>query len=358
MTNQADDIRASLGGQTKRLPAVAVYGASGHTGRFVVAELKRRNLPIIAVGRSAEKLDLLDAAETRVAALDDPAALDQALTGARVVINCAGPFLDTARPVIEAALRCGIHYLDVTAEQQAAREAFADYDDAARTAGIKILPAASFYGGLASLLAHAAMEGWEKADHVQVSVALDSWQPTQGTRITGQRNTVPRVMLSDRAFVGIEPSGFPSEWEFPAPFHRQSIAPMPFSEIITIARDRRVANASSVINLRALDEVRDPQTPAPVAIDGLGRSPQKFVIDVVAKSNGGHRRAFALGQDIYAITAPIVVEAAERILRGEAPGSGAFALGELFEPRGFLDALAAHYPGFKIHLPSNEAENG
>lgn len=30
---------------------VAVYGASGHTGTFVVAELLRRGLDVVAVGR-------------------------------------------------------------------------------------------------------------------------------------------------------------------------------------------------------------------------------------------------------------------------------------------------------------------
>ena len=32
-------------------PAVAVYGASGHTGRFVVKELGRRGFTPIAIGR-------------------------------------------------------------------------------------------------------------------------------------------------------------------------------------------------------------------------------------------------------------------------------------------------------------------
>lgn len=359
MNSQADDTWTAHADPVGGLAPIAVYGASGHTGRFVAAELRRRHVPVIAIGRSAEKLDRMDAAAKRVAALEDPAALDRALAGAAAVINCAGPFLDTAQPLIEAALRVGVHYLDVTAEQQAARDTFANYDALARSAGIKIVPAAGFYGGLACLLACVAMEGWRKADHVRVGVALDSWQPTQGTRVTGQRNSVPRVVLSNRVLVGIEPSEFPEEWEFPAPFHRQAVAPVPFSEIITIARDTRIATASSVINMAPLAEVRDPRTPGPAAVDALGRSPQTFVMDVVAESNDGRRRAFAAGQDIYAVTAPIIVEAAQRILRGDVrtPGGGAFALSELFEPRGFLGAIAASYPGFRTHYPINEDTN-
>ena len=100
---------------------VTVFGAYGHTGRFVVSELRKRGLTPILTGRDSDKLNAFGDAhpelEMRVASVDDPASLDRAVSGAEAVINCAGPFLDTATPVIEAALRARIHYLDVTAEQ-------------------------------------------------------------------------------------------------------------------------------------------------------------------------------------------------------------------------------------------------
>src|SRR5689334_11935188 len=109
---------------------IAVYGAGGHTGRFVVAELRRRAWPVIASGRDTPRLRALeaDAVLVRPASLDDPVALDAAFGGCRAVINCAGPFLDTAEAVIRAALRGGAHYLDVTAEQAAAFEALQRFD--------------------------------------------------------------------------------------------------------------------------------------------------------------------------------------------------------------------------------------
>jgi short subunit dehydrogenase-like uncharacterized protein len=100
--------------------AVAVYGAAGHTGRFVVAELERRGLVPVAVGRDEAKLAVAGFAtrgiETRLTSIDDPGSLDRAFAGAAAVVNCAGPFMDTADPV--AALHLGIHYLGVTAEDR------------------------------------------------------------------------------------------------------------------------------------------------------------------------------------------------------------------------------------------------
>jgi short subunit dehydrogenase-like uncharacterized protein len=124
---------------------VAVFGAYGHTGRFVVSELRKRGWTPILSGRDADKLNAVGNAhrelEVRVASVDDPASLDRAISGARAVINCAGPFIDTAAPVIEAALRARIHYLDVAAEQLAVLATFERFADVARDAGIVIAPA-------------------------------------------------------------------------------------------------------------------------------------------------------------------------------------------------------------------------
>ena len=59
---------------------IAVYGATGHTGRLVAAELAARDNDIVLAGRDAGALHALadelgTSARVRVAALDDPAAL-------------------------------------------------------------------------------------------------------------------------------------------------------------------------------------------------------------------------------------------------------------------------------------------
>ena len=75
---------------------VAVFGASGHTGRFVVTELRERGHVPLLVGRDRDKLLASTRARpglaARQASVDDPASLDRALHGAAAVINCAGPF--------------------------------------------------------------------------------------------------------------------------------------------------------------------------------------------------------------------------------------------------------------------------
>jgi len=95
-------------------------------------------------------------------------------------------FATTAGPVIEAALRARIPYLDIAAEIEANADTFEQFSGRARDAGIVIVPAMAFYGGLGDLLATAAMGGWPAADEICIAYGLDRWRPTSGTRVAGQ----------------------------------------------------------------------------------------------------------------------------------------------------------------------------
>ncbi|MCQ0007269.1 hypothetical protein [Actinomadura madurae] len=50
----------------------------------------------------------------------------------------------------------------------------------------------------------------------------------------------------------------------------------------------------------------------------------------------------ASGQDIYAVTAPLVVEAVDRILTGRTRTAGVASAGEIFDAPDFLRALSPH----------------
>jgi hypothetical protein len=350
--------------QLPKLPddrrTVAVFGASGHTGRFVVAELLRRGFIPIAIGRDEARLAESGfqnrGVETRIATIDDAASLDEAIAGVAAVINCAGPFLDTAAALAAAAVRARIHYLDVTAEQPSALAIFERFAAPAREAGVILVPAMGFYGGLGDLLATAAMGDWTCADEIQIGIALDSWQPTEGTRITGQRNTARRLVIANGK---LEPLPYPAPetfWTFPDPFGVQEVTELPFSETILISRHLRVSGVHTYLNLTPLRDLRDPSTPPPRPADDTGRSAQTFRVDVIVRNGAGVRRASAHGRDIYGFTAPLVVEAVQRILEGAAEGEGVLAPGEIFDARNFLRALAPEH--LTLEAADDEAAGG
>jgi len=315
---------------------IAVYGAGGHTGRFVVAEALRRGLAVVAVGRDVSSLP--PGVPVRSARIDDPQALARAFAGCAVVINCAGPFLDTASPVAEAALRAGAGYIDVAAEQASALSTFEAFDAPARAAGVAVIPAAGFYGGLADLLA-SALVGGDPVEDIAVVVALDHWWPTQGTRKTGERNQVPRVVIENGQMARMALPAAQSEWTFGPPHGRQKMVELPFSEIITMARHLPMRSLHSHLTLSSLEEIRDAATPAPTPTDARGRSAQRFEMVVRVRDGASEKQATASGHDIYAVSAPLVVEAAARMLAPSFDRSGALSLAQAFDPSDFLRSL-------------------
>ena len=324
---------------------ITVFGAYGHTGKFVASELVKRGLTPILSGRDLSKLEKLGQTypdlEIRCATIDDSASLDAALSDASAVINCAGPFLDTGKFVIEAAIRNRVNYLDVAAEQMAVLDAFEKYRDAAVEAEISVIPAVAFYGGLADLLATAAVGDWVDADKIDIFTALDSWHPTEGTRLTGERNTFRRFIFTNGELTYLsEP--LTRNWDFDEPFGTEEMVEVPLTETITISRHLRTNEIHSYLNLNSINDLRNPATPPP-QLDESGRSPQIFLMEAVARHGAEERRMSAAGRDIYHITAPLVVEAVERLLASPKTITGVVSVAEVFDARDFLVSLAPHY---------------
>lgn len=332
-------------------PLVAVFGAAGHTGRFVVAELLRRGMAPIAIARDLASFESTGWSRRdvlrREAHIHEPETLDLALKGVQAVINCAGPFLETADAVANAALRTKAHYIDISAEQPSARQMLDMYDISARKAGVAVIPSMSFYGGFADLLVTTALGDWGHADTIDVMIGLDSWHPTRGTRITGERNTSQRMVVTEGTLVPISMPRFEKEWTFDGPLGHQAMVEVPFSEIVLITRHVKTAELHTWLNRVALDEIHSSTTPAPVPADETGLSSQRFMVDVVATCHGSTRRIIAQGRDIYAFSAILACEAVGRLLDGKFSGAGAQPPGIIFEAQDFLSALVPNHLTFE-----------
>ncbi|SFW68396.1 saccharopine dehydrogenase NADP-binding domain-containing protein [Amycolatopsis australiensis] len=310
------------------MTSVLVYGAYGHTGRFVVSELRERGFEPILSGRDATKLP----SGGRAASVDDPASLDRALDGAAAVINCAGPFAATAGPVLDAAARAGVPYVDVAAEIEANLDTFArDVDTVA-------VPAMAFFGGLGDLLATTAMGDWTAADEIHVAYGLTGWRPTAGTlaagRVSRERRGSRRVRYAGGGLEYRDDALPTREWAFPAPLGTQPVlAEFSMADIVTIPRHLDVPEVTTYMTTAAAGEL---------SAAGERDAAETFVVDVRVRAGGEERRIVARGEDIYAVTAPLAVEAVERVLSGRTKAKGVAAAGEIFDAPDFLRALEPH----------------
>jgi short subunit dehydrogenase-like uncharacterized protein len=123
-----------------------LYGANGYTGNLIAHEAVKRGMRPILSGRDRAKVEPLAqelGLEHRIFSLDESRAASAALSEIPVVLHCAGPFSRTSKPMADACLQTGTHYLDITGEITVF-ESLAARNEEARRAGVMLLPGVGF----------------------------------------------------------------------------------------------------------------------------------------------------------------------------------------------------------------------
>jgi len=197
-----------------------------------------------------------------------------------------------------------------------------------------------------------AMSDWAAADWISIAYALSGWRPTLGTRATSQVSTKRRegrrILFTNHRMELRTGEAPVTEWTFPAPIGTQAVvAEFTMADSATIPSHLKTREIRTYMSVAAVNDLRSPDLSPPVAVDEQGRSAQTFLVEAVACSAGSKRRAVARGQDIYAITAPLVVEATHRVLSAQGGPSGVVAAGELFDARNFLRSLSPQHLTFE-----------
>jgi len=103
-------------------------------------------LKLILAGRNKEELGLLAGelgVEYRVFSLNETEVLEKELNDAPLVLHCAGPYIFTSRAMVDACLKTGTHYLDITGEIPVYKDIFSR-DPEAREGGVMLLPGIGF----------------------------------------------------------------------------------------------------------------------------------------------------------------------------------------------------------------------
>lgn len=370
-----------------RGPLIVLYGATGTTGRLVARELHRRGLSLVLSGRDRGRLSDLaeelargdhDGApiEIRPAQVHDAAQMAEAVRGARVVVACAGPFLQVGEPVLRAAVAAGAHYLDTTGEQHFMRDTYERYDARARAAGVAAVSGYAFEVALGDWAADRAAErvralsgeaGDEPLDEVIVGYALSQFATTAGTLQSAlaslaQPGSVWHEDRWERAATGSRVRTL----HFPPPFGERDALLFPSGEVVTVPRHvtcRRVEaylalGAAGSPALRVASRVAGlvgPLVPA-LAASPLGalararvgtspppgaerRAQSQFALVAEAGQAFHRARVSVSGSDPYGLTARIVADGAEHLARVDPPRAGVLSPSELVAPEQGLSGL-------------------
>ena len=114
------------------------------------------------------------------------------------------------------------------------------------------------------------------------------------------------------------------------------------ADVVTVPSHLAIPEVRTYMSTEAARDLAAPGAAAPTAADESGRSDQTFTVDVVVRSGDVRRRVAAHGRDIYAVSAPLAVEAVRRLLDGRTRTSGVASAGRIFDAPDFLCALSAY----------------
>lgn len=317
-----------------------IYGATGYTGRLASDFAKSYNLQFTVAGRSENKLKTLAASlgvDYRVFALDDTALVDAGLQGARVLLNCSGPFLYTAEPLIEACIRNGVHYLDIAAELDGYGLS-EQRNEEAKEANIMLLPGCGGSVAMLGCLTEYVIK--DVASPVSIDIALHVAGPmSRGSAISAAENLTSKCLKRQDGKLVDQDSGHTMNFDFDDGRGNVSCFPATLPDVITIWRSANIPNIRTFVHVAGdafLADNLDSLMEGPTAKQR--ESNPYHVAATVTDSGGLITRAVLHTVNGYTFTPLASVEAAKRVLLGEVQ-AGFQTPSKLFGYR-FVEAIA------------------
>lgn len=298
-----------------------IYGATGYTGAMAAEHARDLRLRPVLGGRNADTLaaaaERLDCAY-RVFDVEDQSAVDEGLTPAEVLLNCAGPFLRTARPLMDAAIRAGTHYLDIAAELDSYRLAEMA-DRAATAAGVMLLPGSGGSVAMLGCLAAHTVARVERPQRLRIALHV-AGSMSRGSAISaGENLTTETLHRVDGSLSVADPTAVRG---FDFGFGEVACTPVTLPDLITIGRATGIANIDTYVYASG-DAFSDGE-PADLPD---GPSAEQRAVDryhAVAEATGRDGRTVSSVLDTvngYTFTPLAAAHAARRVLAGDArPG--------------------------------------
>lgn len=294
-----------------------IYGATGYTGRMAAERAHAAGLPLVLGGRSQASLIQLGESlgtDCRVFDLSNSDAIDEALAEVSAVLNCAGPYMDTAGPLMRAAIRSGVHYLDIAAELDSYRLA-EELDQDAKAAGVMLLPGS---GGSVAMLGCLAGHAAARVENPRkVAVALHiTGSMSRGSAISASRNLVAETLMLHEGQVTARPAGQTALFDFGNGDVCCFAVTLP--DIITIGRSTGIPDVETYVHVSGSAFPEGDLTALPDGPDVAEREANRYQAAVkVTAADGTTARSVLVTVNGYSFTPMAAAEASRRVLAGE-----------------------------------------
>lgn len=333
------------------MQTIMIYGATGYTGKMVALQAKKVGLEVVIAGRNRQKLAEL--AETlgvraEVFDLNDPATIPAHLDNIALVLNCAGPFAQTAAAFMKACIERGIHYLDITAEINVYRLAESLHDAAAK-AGTMLMPGVGWDVVPTDSLAVTLSRQIKDPIHMRIALQV-AGSMSRGSAISAGEIISAGILARVDSHLVVKQNTDTGWFDFGA--GAVECAPLSFGDLVTAWHSTGIANIEMFVHVpdAALAQGDPALLPDGPSADELASTPARAVVEITA-ADGVVHRAIIDTVNGYAYTPLAAIEAARRVIDGtRQPGFQTPA-------SVFGDDFALSIPGTRITILNGQSNH-
>ena len=300
-----------------------IYGAGGFTAGLIARRLAGLGIHPILGARSEGEIAKLHG-EKRIFSVSDAA---RSLQGVSVVMNCAGPFKDTTRPLAEACIVAGAHYLDLSGEYPE-HDSIARISDQASAKGLMLMPGVGFSVVPTDCAAKMACEKLAGASELKIGFE------TLGPLSTGTAESLCEnlgrqgIYLADGDWKQVKPRE--NYWSAEFGSHQNKLYTYPWrADIVSAMRSTGVKNVQTFADyagsLKLLVQIKNAAMRKMVIGMASKDKPSdndlakgRTYIWVEAFDGGVERsRVYIEGPDPYRFTTVTACEIIKRVMRGD-----------------------------------------
>jgi short subunit dehydrogenase-like uncharacterized protein len=250
----------------------------------------------------------------RIFSTDDPDEIRRGLEGVCLTLNAAGPFMATAEPLMAAAIRSGVHYLDFSAELGTYRQAMAR-DEQARAAGVMLLPGSGGSVAMLGSLAGHAVARVKVPRKIRIALKVAGGM-SRGSITSATQHVVSELLhLVDGELVARSPK---ESLDFDFGDGPQATFPVTLPDLLTIHHATSVPDIETFVHVTAgaFPVGNFAELPAGPSPEERAANPYRAAVEVT-DADGTVVRATLYAVNGYSFTAMAAAEAARRVLCGE-----------------------------------------
>lgn len=305
------------------MPQLLIYGATGYSGRLCAREAARRGLTLTIAGRSSAKLAALSAeldVDAQTVDVDDGIGLEKLIGAADCVLNTAGPFAGTAPQIIDACLRKGVSYIDITGEFGIFRLAHS-LDQQAKLAGAMLMPGVGWDIVPSDCLAAHTARRVERPAALRIGLSMPESVTTRGTLRTIIEQGLATTFVVRRGGELVQFDAPPPSRKMRFGYGEADCQPLTTGDVLAAYLSTGIPDIDVYLAVDQGAKIVLPEG----GIDAFPEGPtaemlarwRAFAVAEVVDSQGRVTRSEIETNAGYAYTAQAAIEIASRIMNGD-----------------------------------------